>query len=103
MGASECLIRDLTGGARERHVDLSRWTLMEVEQQNAMRRALKWMVATFRRPDTEITETLMAMVVAFYRQPVVTISSSGQAPKDFVLYELPLGSVPRFRDSPVTI
>ena len=38
------------------------------DQQDAMRRALRTEVTNFRKPDTEITETLMAMVVAFYRQ-----------------------------------
>ena len=103
MGVSECLMRDLTKGARERNVDLSNWALMEVEQQDAFRRALKKVVETFGKPDTEVTETLMAMLVAFYRQPVVIISSSGQEPKDFVPPKLPVGSVPRFGDSPVTI
>ena len=68
LGVSECLMRDLTTGARERNVDLANWALMAVEQQVAFRRTLKKVVETFGKQDTEATETVMAMWVAFYRQ-----------------------------------
>ena len=104
MGISECVMRNLTRGARERHVDLSSWASMTGDQQDAIRRALKKEVETFGKTDSEITETLMAMLVAFYRQPTIVImSSSGQVPKDFVPFQLPGGSALRFKDSPVTI
>ena len=103
MGVSECLMRDLTKGARERNVDLAYWELMEVVQQDAFRRSLKKVIETFGKPETEVTETVMAMLVAFYRQPIMIISSSIQEPKHFVPAKLPVGSVPRYGDSQVTI
>ena len=103
LGASEGVLRELCKGARERNKDLSKWDLLTKETKAAMTRALEKQVKEYAKRKTMANETIIAMVVAYFRMPVAIVSLGGKKTQVFQLYKLPSGAKFRFEDSTLTI
>ena len=103
LGASVGVLQELCKEARERNKDLSKWDLLTEETKAAMTRALKKQVKEYAKRDTMANETIIAMVVAYFRMPVAIVSSCGKKTQVFQLYKLPSGAKFCFEDSTLTI